>query len=236
MIGAAAPILALACASAGAAQPGNVADPAEVVSLVIDGTNALRQGQRLPQLQSEARLARTAAEFAAYMARTGKYGHEADGREPAQRAVAQGYDYCLVLENIAYHYDTRGFSTAALAKKLVDGWRDSPPHRKNLLNPDVTHLGVGVARGSNGYYYGVQVFGLPRSAGVRFEVRNESRRTIRYRLGDEAREVPARSIRTHEVCTREALRFVDLGGESFTPRTGDRFLIDARAGRVTLQK
>lgn len=36
------------------------------------------------------------------MAKTGKYGHAADGRKPAERAAAHGYEYCIVRENIAY--------------------------------------------------------------------------------------------------------------------------------------
>jgi uncharacterized protein YkwD len=229
--------LACACAWPVAAQsPGGV-DTAEAARLAIEGTNALRHTQRLDDVRAEPRLTRAAEEFAEYMARTGKYGHEADGRDVTQRAKAQGYDYCLVLENIAYHYDSRDFRTAALAKKVVDGWRDSPLHRRNMLNPRVIHVGVGMARAPNGYYYSVQVFGLPASAGVRFEVRNESRRTIRYQLGDETREVPARSIRTHETCTREPLGFEGLaGGETVTPRAGDRFVIGPKGDRVTLQR
>jgi len=204
---------------------------------VIEGTNALRHAQRLDAVRPEARLTRAADEFAAYMARTGKYGHEADGRDPTARALAHRYDYCLVLENIAYHYNSLGFRTAELAKHLVDGWRDSPPHRRNMLNAGVTDIGVGVARAANGHYYSAQMFGLPRSAGVKFEVRNESTRTVRYRLGEDAREVPARSVRTHEICTPQTLRFEGLaGGEALTPRSGDRFVIAPQGGRVTLQR
>lgn len=229
--------LALACTLPAAAQSPKPADTAEAARLVVEDTNALRHAQNLPGLHPEARLTRAAVDFAAYMARTEKYGHEADGRDPAQRAVAHGYDYCLVLENIAYHYDSRGFGTAALARQLVEGWRNSPPHRKNMLNAAVTHTGVGVARAANGYYYSVQMFGLPRSASVRFEVRNESGRAVRYRLGDEAREVPARSIRTHEICARESLRFDGLaGGEPVTPHAGDRFVVPAPGDRVTLRR
>lgn len=229
--------IALACAcSVHAAAQSPTADLAQATRLVIEGTNALRHTQGLESVRAEPRLARAAGEFAEYMARTGKYGHEADGRDPTQRALAQRYDYCLVLENIAYHYNSLGFRTAELAKHLVDGWRDSPPHRRNMLNAGVTDIGVGVARAANGYYYGVQMLGLPRSASVKFEVRNESRRTVRYRLGEDEREVPARSIRTHEICLRETLRFEGLaGGEAATPRSGDRFVIGARGDRVTLQ-
>lgn len=208
------------------------ADVAEAAEAVVAGTNALRQGERLPALRVEPRLARAAREFAAYMAKTTSYGHEADGRDPPARARAHGYDYCLVLENIAYHYDSRGFGTARLAHDIVEGWKASPPHRANLLNAIVTHVGVGIARSDrNGHYYTVQVLGLPRSASVKFEVRNESRREVRYRVGDEAYTVPARSLRTHEACGREALRFERPAG-TFQPRSGDRFVITPEGDAV----
>ena len=49
------------------------------------------------------------------------------GRE---RTAAQGYAECLVAENIAWESDPRGFTARGLARALVKGWQDSPPHRK----------------------------------------------------------------------------------------------------------
>ena len=64
-------------------------------------TNAFRRQEEsqpgpAPQLASAARY------FADFMARTGKFGHSADGSEPAARAKRFGYEYCIVSENIAY--------------------------------------------------------------------------------------------------------------------------------------
>jgi uncharacterized protein YkwD len=117
---------AWAClAVAGAANsvpPPDAADVAAVSRRVVEETNAFRRSHGLAEVHVEPHLKRAADEFAAYMARSGKYGHEADGREPATRAQAAGYDYCLVLENIAYHFDSRGFRTAALAERIEEGW------------------------------------------------------------------------------------------------------------------
>jgi uncharacterized protein YkwD len=222
--------LCLTCAAA------TVADVAATAAGVVEKTNEFRRAQRLGEVQVEPRLAQTAVEFARYMARTGKYGHEADGRDPPKRAQAHGYDYCLVFENIAYYYDSRGFATAALARHMVEGWKNSPPHRRNMLNPQVTHVGLGVARAPNGYYYGVQLLGLPRSASVKFEVRNESRATVRYRVGAEAYSVGPRAIRTHEVCAREPVRFEGLEGGAAQAGPGDRFLIPAQGGEVRRER
>lgn len=223
---AAAPFVA-ALALQAAAQTAKVpaADGVQAANIIVERTNELRRAEHVPPVQVDPRLDRAAFEFARYMARTGKYGHEADGRDPTARAQAQGYSYCLVLENIAYHYDSRGYETPRLAWASVDGWKASPPHRKNMENPLVIHTGVGVARGDNGYYYSVQMFGLPRSAAVKFEVRNESRLTIHYRIGEQPYSVAPRSVKTHETCTREAVRFERLDGAAMEPRPGDRFII-----------
>jgi uncharacterized protein YkwD len=230
-------ILAIALALTSGAAVAVTADEHRTASLIVEGTNAFRRAQGLHDVTPEAQLTRAATEFAGYMARTARYGHEADGRDPAERARAHGYDYCVVLENIAYHYDSRGLATEALAHKSVEGWKASPPHRKNMLDARVTHTGVAVARGANGYYYGVQMFGLPRSAAIRFEVRNESQADVRYRVGEQAYTVPARSVRTHEVCSREPVRFEGLRPpERSEARAGDRFLVPAEGRRVTLQR
>lgn len=42
--------------------------------------------------------------------------------------------------------------------QMVTQWIDSPAHRTNMININFTHIGVGVARASDGSYFGVQVF------------------------------------------------------------------------------
>ena len=88
----------------------------------------------------------TAQAFADYMARTDRYGHTADGNQPSDRAKARGYDYCIVLENIAYAFNSEGFTGEKLAGQFVTGWQNSPGHRRNMLDPDVTETGVAVLK------------------------------------------------------------------------------------------
>ena len=59
------------------------------------------------------------------MANTGNLSHTADGRQPVERATAQGYDHCIVLENIAYSYRSSGYDAPALARDMVEGWKKS---------------------------------------------------------------------------------------------------------------
>ena len=118
----------------------------------VEETNAFRKAQRLDPVTTSKPLEDAAREFARFMARTGKYGHNADGRRPVERATAQGYDYCIVSENIAYLYRSSGYDAATLAGEMVEGWKNSPEHRKNMAEPAVTQIGVGIAQGEAGRY------------------------------------------------------------------------------------
>jgi len=149
-----------------------IPDMAQVAGLVVEGTNRFRHDHGLTSVTPERRLASAAREFAAYMAQTDRLDHAADGRQPWGRAKAQGYDYCLVAENIAYQFDSRGFATAQLAHELVAGWERSPGHRKNMLEREAVDTAVAVARSPRtGRYYAVQMFGRPRVNGRCAETR-----------------------------------------------------------------
>ena len=43
------------------------------------------------------------------------------------------------------------------ARLIVDGWMTSPGHRRNILDPRYTHLGVGVAA-KDKMCYATQIF------------------------------------------------------------------------------
>jgi hypothetical protein len=171
----------------------------------------------------QAELEATALEFARFMAKTGKYGHTADGRQPSERAAAQGYDYCIVSENLAYQYRSDGYDSAAeLAERFVEGWKESPEHRKNMLDGAVTQTGVGVARDESGRYFAVQMFGRPKSAAIRFEVRNRSGGKVAYRAGERRFTLGPRISRTHMVCRPVELSIQRPGpGKPFSARAAD---------------
>lgn len=202
----------------------------ESVRLLVDRANAFRAGAGKRPLAVDDALTAAAANFARYMARTDRYGHEADGRSPARRAVAQGYDYCVILENIAYVQSSAGFGTAELTQRLITGWKDSPPHRHNLLDADVTQTGVGVAQSQTSRrFYAVQMFGRPKSAMLTFSIANQSDVAVPYELGKAAFELEPRTTRTHQQCRDERLRIQAVGpaGKGFetTPAQGSRYVV-----------
>jgi len=73
-----------------------------------------------------------------------------DGRDPITAYTDLGGTYANWGENIA-----AGQLTPAAA---VQSWMNSTGHRNNMLNPNYTHLGVGVAYNSNGRLCWVQLF------------------------------------------------------------------------------
>jgi uncharacterized protein YkwD len=153
-------VLAAGCASAAPARP----NLPQVEDLVVEGTNHFREAESRMALRASPKLQKAAADFAELMARTGEFEHTAGGTTLVSRVKAAGYEYCRIAENIARHYSTAGFTTRDLARHLVDGWKNSPGHRKNMLQPDVVETGVAIAyRRHEGreYFYSVQLFGRP---------------------------------------------------------------------------
>lgn len=178
--------------------------------LLVRQTNKFRQSKGLERLTTDKQLAAAAEEFASYMARTDRYGHNADGRRPAQRARAAGYDLCIVAENIAYKFDSTGYQTEPLATRFVKGWKESPGHRENMLRPHVTQTGVAVARSDeSGVYYAVQLFGRPRSAAIKFQIDNEADEIARYAIGNDLFTLPPRYRRTHRLCIPQKLQLLE---------------------------
>jgi len=139
--------------------------------LVVQKTNAFRQQHGLEDLKRNPQLMQTAQDFAVFMARTSKYGHTADGQWASQRARAHGYAHRALTENIAYQYSAAGFTTEKLADGFVTGWKNSRTHRRNMLDPEMTETGVGVAYGpQSGAYFAVQLFGRPASKEIESQV------------------------------------------------------------------
>lgn len=215
------------------------ADLARVEDLIRDSTNDFRREQGLQPVEADASLDAAARYFAGYMARNDRHGHQADGKEPADRASRHGYDYCLIAENISYQYSSADFRTTELAVRYVEGWKNSPGHRKNMLSPNAMDSGVAVARSEkSGRYYAVQMFGRPKSASVEFRVTNAARDTVRYEVGGKGFTLSHGSARIHTQCGPEevALASARDGKRAKTvPRNGDRLVVVRETGDLALR-
>lgn len=176
-----------------------VPDLAATTRALVERTNAFREHEKRSRLAINPKLAETARDFADYMARTGRYGHAADGADPGGRAVGHAYKFGLISENIAYAFNSAGFSAESLSGRLIGEWGNSPGHRRNMLDPDVTETGTAVARSDKtGHYFAVQLFARPESLNIRVEIANRSDTAVAYRLGDQKFDLPPRSTRIHE--------------------------------------
>jgi len=228
--------MVLACGAIAAAP---APDLDQVEDLIVRRTNEFRVERGLARVEPDAALARAARAFADYMARTDQYGHEADGKKPSERARARGYDYCLVSENISYQFSSGPFTTAELARGFVEGWKESPGHRRNMLEPAATDIGAAAARSARtGRYYAVQMFGRPRAQSVEFTVANVAKTAVRYRVGEEGYALGPRQARTHTVCAADDVIFPAAAndeGRKIRPSHGDRLQVEGDR-RVTVRR
>ncbi len=200
---------------------------------IIASTNAFRRQENLSPLEPDPQLAKTARYFADYMARTDKYGHGADGQAPAARAQKFGYEYCIVAENIAYQFSSAGFASADLANRLFEGWQNSPGHRKNMLDPNVTETAVAIAHSDKtGHYYAVQLVGRPKSESVEFSVANQAGTAVEYSLDGQTFPLPPRVTRTHQRCKPSEFGF---RGKTLQPGNGQQLVVVNDQGGVQLK-
>lgn len=222
-------------------------DLPQVEVAIVEMTNLFRRKENKRELRRSPVLDAVARAFADYLARTGKFSHTGDGRQPADRAKAGGYRYCQIAENLALNRDSRGFATRQLARAAVTGWKGSPGHRRNMLLDHVTDIGVGAAKapGKN-QYISVQLFGRPIELHYQFKVRNLSRKTtVRYAWEQETHQIPPHSEITHTVCRPGKLVFPPqpassptaraVVGASFTTSPRDLFRLRISAkGRIVI--
>jgi uncharacterized protein YkwD len=119
----------------------------EVERRIYQLTNAERRKRHLSPLDRDNTLVETARAHSDDMLRRDYFSHvDPDGKTPQQR-IAPAYSRTIARagENIwgGHGYD---YSDSKLtARVIMDSWMSSPGHRANLLNPDYTHLGVGVS-------------------------------------------------------------------------------------------
>jgi uncharacterized protein YkwD len=190
------------------AEPNLGLDLTHVELLVFIGTNQFRTQGKCAPLKTNPQLAEAAQAFAEYLAHTDKFSHTADGKEPWDRTTKTGYQHCIILENIAYEYNSAGFTAEALAGDFVRGWENSPGHRKNMLDPDVQDIGVGLARSSRtGRYYAVQDFGRPASAMITFKVSDRIDTPVTYTVDGQTFTASPGYTMTYERSRPPELRF-----------------------------
>jgi uncharacterized protein YkwD len=102
-----------------------------------------RQNNGLGAVAVDPALMKLAESQSQVMANHNKLDH--DVKAPlAQRLNAGGYPTTLAVENVSAGYHTLA--------EAFSGWRDSPPHRANMLKSGVTKLGIAASYAPNTKY------------------------------------------------------------------------------------
>ncbi|MBS0534254.1 MAG: CAP domain-containing protein [Proteobacteria bacterium] len=111
------------------AQPGAQLDEAAAASMI----SGYRANNGLTAVTLDPELTRMAKGQAEIMAQRDKLDHAA-GKPFNVRLKAAGYDAKVAAENIGAGYHTLA--------EAFSGWRDSPPHRANMLLKGATRMGI----------------------------------------------------------------------------------------------
>jgi hypothetical protein len=205
---------------------------------IVQMTNAFRAENKLAPVRQSPQLIAAARAYAKRLAGYAALSHTADGTTPSQRVVSAGYRFCEVAENLASILDTRGFTSDNYARRVVQGWEDSPGHRKNMLQPFVTETGVGVVQASSiePKYIAVQLFARPEAMKYSFKVRNEAPRAVTYRFNAEENSVSSHEIITHTVCLPGTIEFKTgaTAGARYETRGGTVYSLKSDGTGITV--
>ena len=102
-----------------------------------------RQNNGLSGVVVDPDLMKLAAAQSEAMAKRNKLDHDVKG--PLEKRLgASGYPAKLAVENVSAGYHTLA--------EAFSGWRDSPPHKANMLKNGVTKLGIAAIYAPNTKY------------------------------------------------------------------------------------
>jgi hypothetical protein len=95
--------------------------------------SSYRAQNGLGRVRVNSKLMAVAADYARAMGTRDKIAHSIGGSLP-KRIMAAGYDWGAAAENLGAGYSS--------LNDVISGWKASAGHRKNLLNPNVTEMGI----------------------------------------------------------------------------------------------
>ena len=121
------------------ANGGAVLDPQAAASMI----SLYRQNNGFGALAVDPELMKLADQQSQAMAARNKLDHDVKG-PLAKRLNASGYPATLAVENVSAGYHTLA--------EAFSGWRDSPPHKANMLKNGVTKLGIAARYAPNTKY------------------------------------------------------------------------------------
>ncbi len=111
---------------------------------LFESLNHERTAQGLSALQWDNALFKAARHHALLMLNLNRIEHQLPSEPSLEDRLAEaGARFTAIAENIA---------VGSNPQRIHAGWMDSPGHRKNILNPQLTAVGIAAVRGPGGLY------------------------------------------------------------------------------------
>ncbi|MFM2302730.1 MAG: hypothetical protein RLZZ135_133 [Cyanobacteriota bacterium] len=121
---------------------------------ILDLVNKERSKAGAKPLKLNEKLDRAADAHSLDQAANSRMSHDgSNGSKFDSRIKDEGFLFSRAAENVAYGQKD--------AFQVMDGWMNSPGHRKNILNPQLENIGIGSATNDNGSIFWTQDFGTP---------------------------------------------------------------------------
>jgi uncharacterized protein YkwD len=119
----------------------------KVEDMVFALTNRARRAKGLAPLSKDAELTNVARAYSDDMLVRRFFDHTTPDGVPFDERISNHFRHWVrsVGENIWGSLGYASGNAQKLAQEIFDDWMSSPGHRDNLLDPDYTHLGVGVS-------------------------------------------------------------------------------------------
>jgi uncharacterized protein YkwD len=190
--------------------------------VLFDAANRERTALGLPPLRWDESLAAAARQHAERMAQQNTLSHQLPGELPLEdRARQAGARYAVIAENVA-----QGPSADA----IHSGWMRSPPHRANLLDRDVTSVGIAVVTAA-----GRSAADILRG-GVLFAVEDFSQSVANLNLEQQEKQVSAllaaRGLQTININAEGTVNGEGATGDARKTCEMDRGFAGSRPGLV----
>ena len=143
-------------ATLGAGEPAKPFKHTADETKVFELTNEERKQKDVKPLKLSPALSKLARAHSENMAKQQKQDHTLDDKTPFDRLRGAGYKYFKAGENIG------SAEEGGTLEMIMKAWMESKGHAANILEPDYTEIGVGLAKDKDGTTYYTQLFAKPR--------------------------------------------------------------------------
>lgn len=130
----------------------------QVNRFALQYLNEFRNQNNLSSLAWDPKVFEVTRPHTQSMGRIGKISH--DGFDHRADMLEKSFFVYQSAENVAYFSTWDNVDASRVARKLTDQWINSPGHRRNMLLPNLTHVGISILKikKENDYFYGTQFF------------------------------------------------------------------------------